>query len=166
MQIRTLTLLLVLSFNVHAAGGHSHGLGKLDVSVDGEQLTLELELPLDSAVGFERAPKNDKERAALADAERLLKDAAALFVPTPAAACTIDSVAVEMPHAGKPSEGDGHADIDAHYVFRCATPTLLKSVETGLFKHFKRLYRIETRNATPAGQGAARLSARQAVIAW
>ena len=166
MQIPTLALLLALSFNVHAAGGHNHGVGKLDVSVDGEQLTLELELPLDSAVGFERAPKNDKERAALADAERLLKDAATLFVPTPAADCAIASVTVEVPYTGKPSEGDGHADIDAHYVFRCATPTLLKSVETGLFKQLKRLYRIEARRTTPSGQGAARLSAKQAVIAW
>ena len=166
MQIPTLALLLALSFNVHAAGGHNHGVGKLDVSVDGEQLTLELELPLDSAVGFERAPKNDKERAALADAERLLKDAATLFVPTPAAACTIDSVAVEMPHAGKPSESHEHADIDARYVFRCANPAMLKSVETALFKHFKRLYRIEARRATPASQGSARLSAKQAVMTW
>jgi hypothetical protein len=166
MKIPTLALLLALSFNVHAAGGHNHGVGKLDVSVDGEQLTLELELPLDSAVGFERAPKNDKERAALADAERLLKDAATLFAPTPAAACAIATVTVGMPHTGKASEGDGHADIDARYVFRCATPALLKSVETSLFKHFKRLYRIEARRAMPAGQGAARLSAKQAVIAW
>ena len=166
MRIRTLALLLALSFNAHAAGGHNHGVGNLDVSVEGEQLTLNLELPLDSAVGFERAPKNDKEHSALADAERLLKDATALFVPTPAAGCAIASVTVEVPYTGKPSEGDGHADIDARYVFRCASPAVLKSVETGLFKQLKRLYRIEARRTTPSGQGAARLSAKQAVIAW
>ena len=34
MYIRTLALLLAVSFNVHAASGHNHGVGKLDVSVD------------------------------------------------------------------------------------------------------------------------------------
>ena len=126
-------------------------------------LLLELEPPLDSAVGFERAPKNDKERAALADAERLLKDATALFVPTSAAVCAIASVTVELPRTGERSESDGHADIDARYVFRCTTPAMFKRVETA---RFKRLYRIEARRTTPSGQSAARPSVRQAVIAW
>lgn len=166
MQIKTFALLPALSCNAEAAGGHNHGIGNLDVSVEGEQLTLELELPQDSAVGFEHAPKNDKEHAALAKTERLLKDAAVLFVPTPAATCTIASVTVPMPHAGKPAEGNGHADIDARYVFRCANPAMLRSLETGLFKHFSRLYRIESRRVTPADQGSTRLSAKQPKLVW
>jgi hypothetical protein len=39
------------------------------------------------AVGFERAPKSDKEKAALAAAQKDPSPIPALFVPTPAAAC-------------------------------------------------------------------------------
>ena len=126
-----------------------------------------LELPLESAVGFERAPKTDKEKAALADAAKLLNDANAVFVPTPAAQCTVESSQVSIPHTdGAAADKDGHADVDATYVFRCANPAALKGVETTLFKHFKRLYRLEARRVGPTGQGSMRLSAKQPTLSW
>lgn len=167
--IAALTLLaaLTVAASVHAANGHSHGVGALEVSIENTQIAIDLELPLDSVTGFEHAPKNDKEKAALTEAERLLKDAAAMFVPTPEAGCTATSVKVSVPYAdGKTASGDGHVDIDASYVFRCANPATLKGIETRLFKHFKRLYRIEARWIGPSGQGAARLSAKQPTLSW
>lgn len=168
MDMKRLALIAVLAVaaNAHAAKGHSHGVGTLDVSIENAQVTIDLELPLDSVTGFEHAPKNDKEKAALSEAERLLKDAAAMVVPTPEAGCTVASVKVDVPYAdGKSADGE-HADIDASYVFRCANPAALKSIETRLFKHFKRLYRIEARRVGPAGQSAARLSAKQPALTW
>lgn len=146
---------------VHAGKAHVHGEGKLDVAIDKETITISLELPLDAAVGFERAPKSDREKAALAEVERVLKDAAALFVPTPAANCTATEVKVGMPKF----DGD-HADIDADYAFRCANPAALKGIETAIFKSFKRLYRLETRRAGPAGQGAMRLTPNKPALIW
>lgn len=168
MNLTRLALLVALAAtaNAHAATGHNHGVGALDVSIEDTRIAIDLELPLDSVTGFEHAPKNDKQKAALAEAERLLKDAAAIFVPTPEAACTVTSVKVGMPFAeGKPIGGE-HADIDASYVFRCTNPATLKGIETALFRHFKRLYRIEARRVGPSGQGAARLSAKQPTLTW
>ncbi|MDO8958150.1 MAG: DUF2796 domain-containing protein [Rhodocyclaceae bacterium] len=146
----------------HAAKGHAHGEGRLDVAIGKEQIVLSLELPLDAAIGFERAPKNDKEKALLAAAAATLNDAAALFLPTPAASCTLHSVQIDMPQF----DGGAHADIAANYTFRCANPAALKSIETTLFRSFKRLYRIEVQRVSPAGQGAARLSPKQSVLSW
>jgi hypothetical protein len=145
----------------HAQHKHAHGEGKLDVAIDKEIITLNLELSLDAVTGFERAPKNDKEKAALAAAEKVLSDAAALFVPSAAANCVVQSVQVGMPQF----EG-GHADIDANYVFRCTTPTALKGVETTIFKQFKRLYRLEAQRVGPVGQGAQRLTPKQPTLVW
>ncbi|MDO9244278.1 MAG: DUF2796 domain-containing protein [Rhodocyclaceae bacterium] len=158
-------LLTALLFSLpvaHAQHKHTHGEGRLDISIDKDLITLNLELPLDAAVGFERAPKNDKEKAALAATEQTLNDAAALFVPSPAANCAAQSVKVEMPQFS----GNAHADIDASYVFRCANPAALKGIETTLFKHFKRLYRLEVQRVGPTGQGAARLTPKQPVLNW
>jgi hypothetical protein len=146
----------------YAAKAHVHGTGSLDVVIDRGQITLSLELPLDVAVGFERAPKSENEKAALAATEKTLHDAAALFIPTTTANCTPQSVKVEMPN----SSGGEHADIDATYSFSCATPAQLKSIETTIFKHFKRLYRLETRRVGPGNQGAARLSPKQPTLSW
>lgn len=169
-----LAVLLAAIGLAHAQHKHVHGEGRLDVALDQGSLSLDLELPLDAAVGFERPPRNDKEKAALAAAEKALKDAAALWQPTPAAQCTTQSVEVHVPfmggddqHSHHAHEGEmHHADIEARYVFRCAYPAALKAVETTLFKSFPRLYRIEAQRAGPTGQGAARLTPKKPVLSW
>ncbi|MBI5108560.1 MAG: DUF2796 domain-containing protein [Rhodocyclales bacterium] len=165
--MRTLSLLiclLAIALPAHAEKGHVHGEGSLEVVIDKGRLSLRLELPLDVAVGFERAPRSDKERAALAAAQQALADPA-LFVPTPAAGCKPEPVRIAMPtfDGNKPA---AHADIDAAYEFSCATPAALKSVETTIFKSFKRLYRLDARRAGPTGQGAGRLTPKNPVLAW
>ncbi len=174
-QPALLAAVLLLALPVaHAQHKHVHGEGRLDVVIDKETITLNLELPLDAAVGFERPPRNDKERAALTAADKALQEAAALFVPTPAARCTVQSAQAQVPftggddkHGEHAHEGEvHHADIEASYVFRCAEPAALKGIETTLFKHFKRLYRIETQRSGPAGQGAQRLTPKIPVLTW
>lgn len=155
---------LAFTLPAHAGKGHVHGEGKLDVSIEKDSITLALELPLDAAVGFERAPKTDQEKAALTTAQKALRDPA-LFRPTPAAQCTAQPPQVTMP-AFDGKQGDGHGDIDATYRFRCAAPAALKSVETTLFKSFKRLYRVEAQRVGPTGQGAARLTPKNPVLNW
>jgi hypothetical protein len=102
-----------------------HGIAKLDVIAEGKDLVLRLETPLENLVGFERAPRNSKEQAAVRKmAEALRSDKA--FVPTRAARCKLASVSLESPvlHHGllgnpppatKPGtdhhdEGDDHDD--------------------------------------------------------
>jgi len=147
-----------------AQAQHAHGEGRLDLVIDKDRLAIHLELPLDAAVGFERAPKNDKEKAALAAARQAVADPS-LFAPTPLAACKAELPKVALPEFGK-AGGEQHADIEASHTFQCANPAALKSVETTLFKSFKRLYRLEARRAGPSGQGAARLTPKNPVIAW
>jgi hypothetical protein len=175
MQLRYLIAVLTaltVPF-AYAAKAHVHGEGRLDIVIDKGQINLALELPLDAAVGFERPPKNDKENAALVAADKALQNAAALFVPTPAANCTVQSAAVKVPNLDGDAKHDHahegeehHADIDARYVFRCANPAALKGIETTIFQNLKRLYRLEVQRAGPAGQGAARLTPKKTVLTW
>jgi hypothetical protein len=72
--------------------------------------------------------------------------------PTPAAGCKPEPARVEMPAFGAMAEAAEHADIDANYEFRCANPAALKSVETTIFKSFKRLYRLEASAPAPAAR--------------
>lgn len=166
-----LAVLLATAPLAHAARGHVHGEGRLDVAIDKDSVALNLELPLDAAVGFERAPKNDKEKAALAAAARALE--AVPFAPSVAAQCSLQAKEVRVPFTGGADRHDHahegethHADVEARYVFRCAAPAALKGIETSIFKSFKRLYRLETQRAGPDGQGAMRLTPNKPVLSW
>src|SRR5688572_25222455 len=88
--------LLAVACPLHAEQAHVHGYATLDVAVDGNILALRLESPLDSFVGFERAPKNEKERAALRRMAQALRSEQA-FLPSAAAACRLKDVALSSP---------------------------------------------------------------------
>lgn len=139
---------------------HVHGLMHLDIAVDQKLLTLQLETPLDSLLGFERPPRTPAERQA---ADALLKqmgNAAALFKPDTAAQCvltkaTIESAALQSKAPASEKESgpqSEHADLDANYEFNCAHPDKLTSVDIGLFDAFKRLQKIEVQVAGAKGQ--------------
>lgn len=162
MKIPFLLAALLTAVPLAHAAKHVHGEGMLDVVIDKDTISISLELPLDAAVGFERAPKTDREKAVLAEAEKALKNAAALFIPTSAAKCTPGKVEVGMPKF----EGGEHADIDAEYTFHCASPAALKGIETTIFTQFKRLYRLDVQRSGPTGQGAARLMPKKPALGW
>ncbi|MDH5541220.1 MAG: DUF2796 domain-containing protein, partial [Rhizobacter sp.] len=70
---------LGLSSAAAAAGkAHEHGALRLDVAVEATSVTLQLQAPLDSLVGFERAPRTEAERQRVDQALARLKAAAQL----------------------------------------------------------------------------------------
>lgn len=161
--------LLAAALPARAGKAHEHGAARLDVAVDGAQLTLALEMPLDSVVGYERAPRTEAERQAAAAALARLRGGAALFRTDAAAGCTLASAQVTAPvlepaaGAAKPP-ADGHADLEANYVFQCAQPARLAAVEVLLFDAFKRLERIEVQAVLAKGQRKAVLRRTARVV--
>ena len=152
---------------------HHHGAVKLGVAIDGAEVTLAVEMPLDSVVGFERAPRTDAERKAAATALEKLRDGGSLFRFDAPAACTLAGVKVDAPvleqaaKAGADKKEKEHADLDATYTFKCAQPSRLTSLEVLLFDAFKRIERIDVQAVLPHGQTKAvlRRTARQVRLA-
>ena len=142
-----------------AAGkAHEHGALKLDVAIEGNKLTISMEVPLDNLLGFERAPRTDAERKAAADVLARLRSPAQgtpLFAVDPAAGCTLGKAEVQAPvlePGAKPAAKDDHADLDASYEFTCARPDELRMLDVGLFDAYKRTQRIDVQVAGPKGQ--------------
>ncbi|MFO1311547.1 MAG: DUF2796 domain-containing protein [Burkholderiales bacterium] len=135
---------------------HEHGAMKLDIAIDGAEMTVDVEMPLDNLVGFERAPRTDAERKAAADALAKMRAGSVLFKPNGDAQCTLASAKVEAPvlepGAQKAAAGE-HADLDATYVFKCAQPGKLAKLDVGIFDAFKRVKRVDVQVAGPKGQG-------------
>lgn len=137
-----------------AAPGHAHvhGQAQLEVSLDSARLSLLFQIPMEAIVGFERAPRNDEERARLDRAIELLR-APGLFRPSPDAQCKAEAPTLTWSSGGPtalPPE-DSHTDLRLSLAFDCAEPSRLGAVEVGAFDAFSRLRRIEARVAGPTG---------------
>ena len=164
-------------------GAHVHGVAELRVVVDGGRLEIALESPLDNVIGFEHAPRTDKERAAVRGMAARLRQAQTLFVPTAAAQCTLASVQLASgalpaellgeprparPDAGKEptKDADGHADLDADFAFNCAAPAQLKGMEVGLMQAFPVLLKLKVLVVGPRGQSATVLLPGKRSVVW
>jgi len=150
---------------------HSHGQLSLDVAIDKQSISLSISSPLDSFLGFERAPRNDAERKRVTELEAQLNAADVLLQPDPTAECKLSNVTMasealdldttaeragnhEHGHGRKDAHGhsDEHADIDISVVFTCADTRKAKFIDVKLFDAYKRIHTINAQIAVPGKQ--------------
>ncbi len=174
----SLLLFPLLSIPAQAHEAHVHGVGKLDVALDGNTLSLHLDSPLVNLIGFEHTASSPKDRQAAQDMAKALRNAGKIFVTSAAAACTVSQVKLvsaaitptllgetaSAPKAGAHEDHDGHADIDADFVFQCAAPERLQQIDVKLFDAFKGFVSIDVQLVTPKRQAAAKLTLSSSVI--
>lgn len=152
-----------------AHGPHVHGVGKLDVALDDKTLSLHLDSPLINLLGFEHAASSAPDRQAAQKMAVQLRAADQVFVTTPAAQCRVASVSMssialdpallgEKPSNAKAADHDGHADLDADFVFTCAHPEQLRAIDVKLFDLYSGFHSIDVQAVTPKGQSAAKLA--------
>ncbi|MCS6786458.1 MAG: DUF2796 domain-containing protein [Thiobacillaceae bacterium] len=160
-----LVLALTPGHWAQAHGVHQHGVARLEVAVEGAQLVIRLDSPLDNLLGFERAPRTAAERTAAAALIKRLESAQGLFLTSPVAGCTLASAEVEAPvlQGGSARE---HADLVAEWRYTCRAPERLTGLRVLLFKDYPRLRRLDAAVVGPRGQRAAQLTARLPDLAW
>jgi hypothetical protein len=156
---------------------HVHGVGQLDVALDGRTLSLHLESPLINLIGFEHAATSAPDRQAAQTMGVQLRGAEKVFVTTPGAQCRATSVKLasaaldpallgEKPAAAdaKAVDHDGHANLDADFMFDCAHPEQLQAIDVRLFDTYPGFHRIDVQAVTPKSQSAATLAPGATVI--
>ena len=167
LRSAALWLLLAAPLGVSAHGGaHEHGIATLDIAVEGRQIVVQFESPLDNLVGFERAPRTDPERQRADTAVARLKDGERLFQFDPAAGCKLARVRIDSPALGlgSPSAAApapaGHADLFASWEFNCADAAKATHLDVGLFG-FDRLERVQVQMVLPKTQARRELKRPQ-----
>lgn len=173
--------LTIVSPVAHAENAHVHGVAELKVGVEKDTLRIALESPLDSLLGFERAPKGDKELDKVRRMTSQLRQADKLFVPTPGAGCKLANVKLESAvldpallgeapvaaaRSPQPGAKPAHADLDAEFIFHCAQPAALQGLEVQLFDAFPGYRQIRAQVVTAKRQSAARLSPKANTLHW
>lgn len=154
----------------HEHAAHVHGQLQLGVAVDANTLTLTLDSPLDSLVGFERAPRTGAERKTVQAAVAKLRAADTLFLIDPAAGCKLKQVDLEAPVLGLgspgPAESGGHADLDGRFTFECTAAAQARFIDVGLFTAFRHARQVDAQIAAPQGQFQRTLKRPSRRLAW
>jgi hypothetical protein len=161
---------VVFGASAHAHGNpggaghraHTHGQAELDLAIDESGFEAELRIPMDSLVGFERAPANDTERVNLDQALAVLKDPERVLRATATAGCTGRLIGLEQPTLD--GGASGHHDFEVRYRFDCAERARLLGVEAIVFDAFGRLRRVEVRSIGDAGTRSQRLGRSSRVL--
>lgn len=154
-----LLALLAMGVQAQVQQAHVHGLAYVDLAVEGERIEIHLRATAHDLVGFERAPMNAEEEARLLLARKTVLDHAALWQFNAAANCVADTPTLKVPGMdGKARDHDHdhahdhdhdhdhdhqHADWTARYAFRCANPTSLRAIDSGLFERFPSLQTVK-----------------------
>ena len=174
LSIRVAARLLLAAAATGAMAGahaqhraHVHGFAALNIALQGGRLSVQLEAPLDSLLGFEHKPRTDAQRKAADAALALLNKPQDWLQPDAAAQCTATRTEVRadvlLPDAksdakpdaksATPAAASAHADLDASVDFQCAAPERLQRLQLKLFDAFPRLNRIDVQVVGPQGQG-------------
>ena len=172
-----------LTAPAQAADAHVHGVATLQVALDGNRLDVDFSSPLDNLVGFEHAPRTDKQKAAVRQMAERLNAPELWFVPNAEAGCKRTSVNLESavldrvllsgagperkssmakPDARKDTKSHAgeHSALSADIVFTCDRPRALSGLELKLFDAFPKLKRIDAQMAVTNKQKAAKLTPR------
>jgi hypothetical protein len=171
--------------SAHEPTAHVHGRATLEVAIEGGSVQISLDSPLDSLLGFERAPRNEKERQSVREMSRKLRQSDHAFVVPPQSQCRLDSVQLEsavieqsLLAAGSDSNAvkdrdkssvnspDVHSELSATWHFQCAAPESLQGVKVSLFQYFPSLKRIDAAVVGPKGQSRTRLSPKSNQLKW
>ena len=94
---------------------HEHGVGSLNIAIDGSIVAMEFEAPGADIVGFEYAAESAEDRRAIDDAVAVLARPSDLFSMPPAAECTVtEAKASLVMEEDAHDHGEEHASHDEH----------------------------------------------------
>lgn len=161
-------LLATTPARAHEQHAHVHGAAKLNIAMEGKTLILALEIPMESLLGFEHAPRNPQEQAAVDALKKQLSTPARLFDLPGKAGCKSTAITLESPlFADNHHQHDNHhADLDAEFAYECSEPNQLKGLSVRLFEQFPHLHKIDVQVVAGQTRKITRLAPGQNQVAW
>jgi hypothetical protein len=168
--------LLLATFGSYAQGSaaavhqhaHVHGVAQLGIAIQDKTVTISLESPLDSVIGFEHRANTPAQQSLIDALQARMKAPQDLFRFDPGAACTLTKSEAESAIFQPAPVGDAseeHADLDASFEYSCAHPDKLTMLDVGLFQAYPRLKRLDIEVATGQGQFKRNLASPERQIA-
>ena len=157
---------------------HEHGVGTLNIAIEGTTVAMAFEAPGADIVGFEYEAKSDADLAAIDAALARLAAPLDLFVMPDAATCTVVMAKAELEgedghedhadgahedhddedhdHEDHADHGDeaGHTEFHAEYTLNCDNPEKLTEITFAYFETFPNAKEVEVQLITSVGARA------------
>ena len=185
-----LSLYVVLSYSISTVlaeesrqvDKHEHGVGELNIAIDGSLAEFEFMLPGADIVGFEYEAKSDEDLAKIENALLVLENYENLFSLTKNSKCVLADLDYHLSgeeheeHADEEheehadEEHEEHADEESHtefyakYSFKCDDIKQLDKVEFSYFKNFPNSSELEVQFISDIGSNAFEVEADKPVI--
>ena len=167
------------------ADAHQHGHGALNVALEGETLSIEMETPGADILGFEHMAKATEDKAKVEKARKTLADPVSLFGLSAAAGCSVTDAEIEIgadgdehhddeehaekdehDHEDEHEHGDDHADeeeshseVHAHYMLTCTAPAEIAGLDlTAFFEAFPNAEELDAAILTENGQASGEIT--------
>ena len=158
--------------NARELDAHEHGVGTLNIAIDGTTVAMAFEAPGADIVGFEYAAESGADLAAIDAAVSTLGAPLDLFVMSDAANCSlVDAQAAlegkdghddhdeedhnELAEEGSDDRGDddhadeaGHTEFHAEYTLTCGKPDALTEIKFTYFDAFPNAKEVEVQIIT------------------
>ena len=154
---------------------HEHGVGALNIAIEGTTVAMEFHAPGADIVGFEYAAESEADRAAVDAAVATLATPLDLFAMPAAAECSVTQASAKLEseedrdehtdhgeheehddHAAHDDHADdaGHTEFHAEYMLTCAKPDTLTEITFTYFDRFENARELEVQIITSAGAQA------------
>jgi hypothetical protein len=132
-SVAALAAALCFSGAAQAHGDHNHGHGKATIVVDGAALTVTLDVPLESYLGYDYPPRNDAQQKTWADFRARLAEPLRFVEPVAEAQCSPAQPAT-VPNLEQLDPSADIVNLVVEIKFDCASPAALKSVGFTAFR--------------------------------
>ena len=182
-----LSLCVVLSYSMSTVlaeesrqvDKHEHGVGELNIAIDGSLAEFEFMLPGADIVGFEYEAKSDEDLAKIENALLVLENYENLFALTKNSKCVLADLDYHLSgeehdehadeeHADEEHEEhaneESHTEFYAKYSFKCDNIKQLDKVEFSYFKTFPNSSELEVQFVSDIGSNAFEVEADKPVI--
>jgi hypothetical protein len=148
-------------------GAHEHGVGRLNIAIEGKRVSMELEVPGADIVGFEHEASTKTQKGAVQKAKTTLTGALNVFKLPAEAKCKVAQAKVEVHTEEKQEQGhdkageakhdaadngSGHSEFHAEYVVDCAAPEKLTGIDFKYFELFPHAQKLDVNLVTDKGQ--------------
>lgn len=116
LALLSLSATPVLSDETRQLDAHEHGVGQLDMAMEGTRINIELHAPGADVVGFEYEATTAIDRAAVDEAVAILARPLDLFILPEAAGCSVVAASAELEseHSSE-EEHEHHEDEHEHH---------------------------------------------------
>ncbi len=148
-----LTTFIISAEETRQVDKHEHGVGELNIAVEGSTIEFEFMIPGADIVGFEYVAKSDDDIAKINQALKTFDDYTNIFTLPSNSLCELDSQKVALKEEDEHDDHDEHEDHDEHddqdehaeenhnefyakYSFECGNINAIKEVNFPYFATF------------------------------